>query len=89
MKANVKYKQQQLLSNKYSNHVVYLWVTIIHDKMINNPAHKSCAWLTLKTRISQSHSEYTRDGQSINWWTLSIIVYNKVTVKNADYQAHS
>ena len=64
MKANVKYKQQQL-SNKYSNHVVYLWVTIIHDKMINNQAHKSCAH-TLKTRISQSHGEYTRDGQSIN-----------------------
>ena len=37
-----KYKQQQL-SNNYSNHVVYLWVTIIHDKMINNQAHKSCA----------------------------------------------
>ena len=30
MKANVKSKQQQL-SNKYSNHVVYLWVTIIYD----------------------------------------------------------
>ena len=41
MKANVKSKQQQLLI--YSNHVVYLWVTIIHDKMINNQAHKSCA----------------------------------------------
>ena len=47
MKANVKSKQQQLLINKYSNHVVYLWVTIIHDgncdKMINYQAHKSCA----------------------------------------------
>ena len=44
MKANVKSKQQQL-SNKYSNHVVYLQVTIIHDgnKMINNQAHKLCA----------------------------------------------
>ena len=30
MKANVKTKQQQL-SNKYSNHVVYLWATIIQD----------------------------------------------------------
>ena len=42
MKAKVKTKQQQL-SNKYSNHVVYLWVTIICDKMINNQEHKSCA----------------------------------------------
>ena len=42
MKANVKYKQQQL-SNNYSNHVVCLLVTIIRDKMINNQAHKSCA----------------------------------------------
>ena len=42
MKASVKSKQQQL-SNNYSNHVVYLKVTIIHDKMINNQAHKSCA----------------------------------------------
>ena len=46
MKANVKSKQQQL-SNKYSNHVVYLWVTTIHDgnydKMINNQAHELCA----------------------------------------------
>ena len=45
MKANVKPKQQQL-SNKYSNYVVYLQVTIIHDncdKMINNQAHKLCA----------------------------------------------
>jgi len=46
MKANVKSKQKQL-SNKYSNHVVYLWVTIIHDgncdKMLNNQAHKLCA----------------------------------------------
>ena len=48
MKANVKTKQQQL-SNKYSNHVVYLQVTIniIHDgncdKMINNQAQKLCA----------------------------------------------
>ena len=55
MKAIVKSKQQQL-SNKYSSHVVYLWVTIIHDgscdkmiiydgncdKMINQ-AHKLCA----------------------------------------------
>ena len=52
MKANVKPKQQQL-SNKYSNHVVYLSATIIHDgncdKMINNKAHKLCAWLALKT----------------------------------------
>ena len=87
MKANVKYKQQ--LSNNYSNHVVYLRVTIVHDKMINNQAHKSCAWLILKTRISQSRGEYTRDGQLINWWTPSIIIYSKVTVKNADYQAHS
>ena len=43
---NVKTKQQQL-SNKYSNYVVYLYVTIIHDgncdKMINNQAHKLCA----------------------------------------------
>ena len=42
MKANVKYKQQQL-SNNYSNHVVYLWVTIIRDKMINYQAHDLCA----------------------------------------------
>ena len=42
MKANVKTKQQQL-SNKYSNQVVYLWVTIIHDKMINYQAHDLCA----------------------------------------------
>ena len=66
IKANVKTKQQQL-SNKYSNHVVYLQVTIIHggncDKIINNQAHKLCA---LKTRISQCRGEYTRDGQSIN-----------------------
>ena len=46
MKANVKTKQQQL-SNKYSNPVVYMQVTIIHDggncdKMINNQAHKLC-----------------------------------------------
>ena len=44
--SNVKSRQQQL-SNKYSSHVVYLWVTIIHDgncdKMINNQAHKLCA----------------------------------------------
>jgi len=43
MKANVKTKQQQL-SNKYSNHVVYLYATIIHDgncgKMINTQVHK-------------------------------------------------
>ena len=39
MKANVRTKQQQL-SNKYSNHVVYLQVTIIRDKMINNQADK-------------------------------------------------
>ena len=38
-KTQAKYKQQQL-SNNYSNHVVYPWVTIIHDKMINNQAHK-------------------------------------------------
>ena len=46
MKANVKSKQQQL-SNKYSNHVGYPYVTIIHDgncdKMINNQAHQLCA----------------------------------------------
>ena len=46
MKANVKTKQQQL-SNKYSNHVVYLEVIIIYDgncdKMINNQEHKLCA----------------------------------------------
>ena len=46
MKANVKTKQQQLY-NKYSNCVVYLQVTILHDgncdKMINNEAHKLCA----------------------------------------------
>ena len=42
MKAKVKTKQEQL-SNKYSNHVVYLWVPIICDKMINNQAHKLCA----------------------------------------------
>ena len=46
MKANVRTKQQQL-SNKYSNYVVYLQVTIIHDdncdKMIYNQAHKLCA----------------------------------------------
>ena len=69
MKANVKSKQQQL-SNKYSNHVVYMQVTIMHDgncdKMINNQAHKLCAQLALKTRISQCRGEYTRDGQSIN-----------------------
>ena len=45
MKANVKSKQQQL-SKKYSNHVVYLWVTITHDgncdKMINYQAHDLC-----------------------------------------------
>ena len=45
MKANVQSKQQQF--NKYSNRVVYLQVTIIHDgncgKMINNQAHKLCA----------------------------------------------
>ena len=34
--------------------------------MINYQAHKSCAWLTLKTHISQSHGEHTRNGQSIN-----------------------
>ena len=54
------------------------------NKMINNQAHKLCAWLALKTHISLCGGEYTRDGQSINWWTPSIIVYNKVTVKNAD-----
>ena len=49
MKANVKPKQQQL-TNKYSNHVVYLQVTIIHDgncdkmiNIINNQAHEFCA----------------------------------------------
>ena len=46
MKANVKSKQQQL-SNKYSNHVFYLYVTIIRDgncdKMTDNQAHKLCA----------------------------------------------
>ena len=46
MKAKVKTKQQQI-SNKYSSHVVYLYVTIIHDgncdKMINNQAHTFCA----------------------------------------------
>ena len=48
MKAKVKTKREQL-SNKYSNHVVYLWVPIICDKMINNQAHKLCALLALKT----------------------------------------
>ena len=42
MKANVKSKQQQLYK-EYSNHVVYMQVTIIHDgncdKMINYQAH--------------------------------------------------
>ena len=46
MKAKVKPKQQQL-SNKCSNRVVYLWVTVIHDgncdKIINNQEHKLCA----------------------------------------------
>ena len=46
MKANVKPKQQQL-TNKYSNHVVYLQAAIIHDgncdKMINNQVRKMCA----------------------------------------------
>ena len=46
MKANVKTKQQQL-SNKYSNRVVYLQVTIMHDgncdKMINYQAHDLCS----------------------------------------------
>ena len=69
MKANVKTKQQQLF-NKYSNHVVYLQVTIIHDgncdKMINNQAHNLCASLASKTRVSQCRGEYTREGQSIN-----------------------
>ena len=46
MKANVKSKQQQLLI--YSNHVVYLGVTIIHDKIINNQAHKFVLDLHLK-----------------------------------------
>ena len=46
MKANVKSKQQQLY-NKYSNHVVYLYVTIIYDGncdiMINYQALDLCA----------------------------------------------
>ena len=46
MKANVKTKHQQLF-NKYSNRVVYLSVTIIHDgncdKMINYQARDLCA----------------------------------------------
>ena len=61
MKANVKPKQQQL-SNKYSNHVVYLQVTIIHDGNCDKTIkHINCVHdLHLKP---VSHSEYTRDGQ--------------------------
>ena len=40
--------------------------------------------------ISQCRGEYTRDGQSIELMNSQyIIVYNKVTVKKTDYQAHS
>ena len=46
--------------------------------------HINCVLdLHLKPYLTQSCGEYTRVGQSINWWTPSIIVYNKVTVKNA------
>ena len=46
MKAKAKTKQQQL-SNKHSNHAVYMQATIIHDgncnKMINNQVRNLCA----------------------------------------------
>ena len=84
MKANVKYKQQQL-SNNYSNHVVYLQVTIIRDKMINYQAHdlhlkpiSHCVAVSIQETASQLTDELP-----------VLIVCNKVTVKNADYQAHS
>ena len=50
--------------------------------MINNQAHDSHLKL-----VSQCRGEYTREGQSMN--SQYIIVYNKVTVKNTDYQDHS
>ena len=60
MKGKVKTKQQQL-SNQYINYVFYLYATIIHngicDKIINNQARNMCAWLALKTDISQWHGE--------------------------------
>ena len=74
MKANVKTKQQQL-SNKYSNHVVYLYVTIIHDKMINNQAHKLCAWLAVKTL---SHSVAVSIQETASQLTDELPVYNSI-----------
>ena len=78
MKANVKTKQQQL-SNKYSNHVVYLYATIIHDgncdKMINTQAHKLCAWLALKTL---SHSVVVSIQETASQLTDELPVYNSI-----------
>ena len=74
MKANVKTKQQQL-SNKYSNHVVYLWVTIIHngncDKMINYLAHD----LHLKPI---SHSVAVNIQETASQLTDELPVYNSI-----------
>ena len=46
--------------------------------MINNQAHKLCAWLALKARISVSIQETASQ--------LTDELHNKVTVKNTDYQ---
>ena len=35
-----------------------------HDKMINNHAHELCAWLALKTHISQYCGEYIQETAS-------------------------
>ena len=100
MKANVKTKQQQL-SNKYSNCVVYLQVTIIHDgncdkmikhincmhdlhlKLVSHTSHSVAVSIQLQETASQLTNELPVYIYKI------IIVYNKVKVKNTDYQDHS
>ena len=76
MKANVKTKQQQV-SNKYSNHVVYLWVTILHDgncdKMIK---HINCVHdLHLKPI---SHSVAMSIQETASQSTDELPVYNSI-----------
>ena len=68
MKSRAVLNNSLQLYNKYSSHVVYLYDTIIHDsnKMINNQAHKMCAWLALKTSISQCKYQSHKQQYQLN-----------------------
>ena len=66
---------------------------MVTDKMSNNQARQLCAWLVLKTlshsvvvSIQEMASQFTDE---LPVYNTNSILYNKVTVKNADYQDHS